>query len=229
VASRPLSRRDFLWQSGGGLGGLALAAMLGQDRALAAEGAGPASLPLHHPAKAKRVVQFFMAGAASHLDLFDFKPELIKRHGQPSDFGEPVEAFQNGLGPWLRPVWDFKPYGQCGKMLSEVVAPLGAVVDDLAFVHNMVGKSGVHSAATLLQSTGFQLPGFPGAGCWVSYGLGSLNDNLPTFVVLPDHRGFASNGVKNWDAAFLPSQHSGTIIFPGTDTPIADLHPHRVR
>jgi hypothetical protein len=98
-------------------------------------------------------------------------------------------------------VWDFKPYGQCGKLLSEVVAPLGAVVDDLAFIHNMVGKSGVHSTGTLLQATGFQLPGFPGAGCWVSYALGSLNDNLPTFVVLPDHRGFASNGVKNWDSA----------------------------
>jgi len=137
-----------------------------------------------------------------------------------------VEAFQNGLGPWLRPLWDFQPYGQSGKMLSEVVAPLGGVVDDLAFVHNMVGKSGVHSAATLLQSTGFQLPGFPGVGCWASYGLGSLNENLPTFVVLPDHRGFASNGVKNWDAAFLPSQHSGTIIFPGTDAPVADLFPH---
>ena len=226
AATRPISRRDFLWQSGGGLGGLALSAMLGQDRALAADAPAPASRPLHPPAKAKRVVQFFMAGAASHLDLFDYKPELIKRHGQPSDFGEPVEAFQNGLGPWLRPLWDFHPYGQSGKMLSDVVAPLGGVVDDLAFVHNMVGKSGVHSAATLLQSTGFQLPGFPGAGCWVSYGLGSLNENLPTFVVLPDHRGFASNGVKNWDAAFLPSQHSGTIIFPGSDAPVADLFPH---
>jgi hypothetical protein len=112
-------------------------------------------------------------------------------------------------------------------MLSEVVAPLGAVVDDMAFVHNMVGKSGVHSSGTLLQSTGFQLPGFPGAGCWVSHGLGSLNDNLPTFVVLPDHRGFASNGVKNWDSAFLPAQHSGTIIYPGSETPIADLFPHK--
>jgi hypothetical protein len=226
TAPRAISRRDFLWQSGGGLGGLALAAMLGHDRLLAADDPNPAARVLHHPAKAKRVVQFFMAGAASHIDLFDYKPELIKRHGQPSDFGEPVEAFQNGLGPWLRPVWDFQPYGKCGKMLSEIVAPLGSVVDDLAFVHNMVGKSGVHSAATLLQSTGFQLPGFPGAGCWVSYGLGSMNENLPTFVVLPDHRGFASNGVKNWDASFLPSQHSGTIIFPGTDTPIADLYPH---
>ena len=219
-----LTRREFLWQSGGGLGGLALAAMLGQDQVRAEDGPSPGRL--HHPAKAKRVVQFFMAGAASHLDLFDYKPELIKRHGQPSDFGEPVEAFQDGLGPWLRPLWDFKPYGQSGKMLSDIVAPLGAVVDDLAFVHNMVGKSGVHSAATLLQTTGFQLPGFPGAGCWAGYGLGSMNDNLPTFVVLPDHRGFASNGVKNWDAAFLPSQHSGTIIRPGAEVPIADLFPH---
>ena len=225
AATRGISRREFLWQSGGGLGGLALAAMLGQDRALA--DGGLFSGRLHHPAKAKRVVQFFMAGAASHIDLFDWKPELVKRHGQPSDFGEHVEAFQNGLGPWLKPLWDFAPYGRSGKMLSDAVAPLGAVVDDLAFVHNMVGKSGVHSAATLLQATGFQLPGFPGAGCWVSYGLGSMNDNLPTFVVLPDHRGFGSNGVKNWDSAFLPSQHSGTIIYPGTETPIADLFPHK--
>jgi len=221
--SAPLDRREFLWRSGGGLGGLALASLLGAEQAWAAPGKFTGCL--HHPPKAKRVVQFFMAGAASHLDLFDFKPELVKRHGQPSDFGEKVEAFQNGLGPWLRPVWDFRPYGRSGKMLSEVAAPLGEVVDDLAFVHNMVGKSGVHSAATLLQSTGFQLPGFPGAGCWVSYALGSENDNLPSFVVLPDHRGYASNGVKNWDAAFLPAQHSGTIIRPGEASPLADLFP----
>ena len=220
-----ISRREFLWRSGGGLGGIALASLLGESPALA--GGGLLGGKLHHPAKAKRVVQFFMSGAASHLDLFDYKPELVKRHGQPSDFGEHVEAFQNGLGPWLKPVWDFKPYGRSGKMLGDTVAPLGAVADDIAFVHNVTSKSGVHSAATLLQATGFVLPGFPGAGCWVSYGLGSMNDNLPTFVVLPDHRGFGSNGVKNWDSAFLPSQHSGTIIYPGAETPIADLFPHK--
>jgi hypothetical protein len=213
-----LTRRDFLAQMGAGFGSLVLSSLLAGEKA-------EAESALHFPTRAKRVVQLFMAGAASHLDLWDFKPELIKRHGQPSDFGEKVEAFQNGLGPWLRPVWEFKPYGQSGKLLSEVVAPLGACVDELAFIHNMVGKSGVHSAATLLQSTGFQTPGFPGAGCWVSYGLGSLNDNLPTFVVLPDHRGLASNGAKNWDSAFLPSQHSGTVIYPGSETPIADLFP----
>jgi hypothetical protein len=221
TSSRKPTRREFLWQSGGGLGALALASMLGEENALAQ------SPKLHHPAKAKRVVQFFMAGAASHIDLFDFKPELIKRHGQPSDFGEYVEAFQDGLGPWLKPIWEFKAYGKSGKLLGEPVAALGSVVDDIAFVHNLVSKSGVHSTATLLQSTGFLLPGFPGAGCWVSYGLGSLNDNLPTFVVLPDHRGFPSNGVKNWDAAFLPAQHSGTVIYPGQEAPVADLFPHK--
>ncbi|MES2792616.1 MAG: DUF1501 domain-containing protein [Planctomycetota bacterium] len=226
-----VSRRDFLWQAGGGLGGIALAAMLGDSGMLSAATGQPLKLRpdggLHHAPKAKRVVQMFMAGAASHIDLFDFKPDLIKYDGKPSDFGEPVEAFQNGLGPWKKPVWDFKPYGQSGKLLSDVVAPLGACVDDMAFVHNVVAKTGVHSQATYMQATGFQNPGFPGMGSWVSYGLGSLNENLPTFVVLPDHRGFASNGPKNWDAAFLPSQHAGTMIYPGTETPIADLFPNK--
>ena len=208
-----MDRREFLSLSSASLGGIALASMTA--------GAVP-----HHKPRAKRVVQLFMAGAASHVDLFDYKPELIKRHGQVADFGEPVEAFQNGLGPWLKPVWDFKQYGKSGKHLSEVVAPLGDVVDDMAFVHNIVGKTGVHSQGTLLQTTGFNRPGFPGMGCWISYGLGSLNDNLPTFVVLPDHRGLASNGTKNWDSAFLPAHHQGCAIYPGTKNPIEDLFPN---
>ena len=216
--ARDVSRREFLWQSGGGLGGIALSALLGDD----IHGART-----RRP-RARRVIQLFMAGGASHLDLFDYKPQLVAHAGKPSDFGEPVETFQDGLGPWLAPVWRFAPHGECGKLLGETVAPLGAHVDDMAFVHDMVSKSGVHSQATLLQTTGFLLPGFPGAGCWIAYGLGSLNENLPTFVVLPDHRGLASNGMKNWDAAFLPSQHSGTVIRPGTEDPIAHLHPHRV-
>ena len=141
----PLTRREFLWSSGGGLGGIALAAILGSEKALGVESGRQAGVGRHFSPKAKRVVQLFMAGGASHIDLFDFKPELVKRHGQPSDFGEHVEAFQDGLGPWLRPVWEFKPYGQCGKMLGEVVSALGAVVDEIAFIHNMVGKTGVHS------------------------------------------------------------------------------------
>ena len=167
----PLSRRDFLWQSGGGLGGIALASLLNSP----ASGALPP-----HRAKAKRVVQFFMAGAASHLDLFDFKPDLIKHHGKPSDFGEPVEAFQNGLGPWKAPVWEFKPYGQSGKQISEAVADLAPVVDDIAWIHNVVGKSGVHSQATLLQTTGFNRPGFPIVSnmVWVFNGDGCLQEGV---------------------------------------------------
>jgi hypothetical protein len=221
-----MTRRDFLWNSGGGLGGIALASLLAREAA-----ASPAPRRsdggLHHAPRARRVVQLFMAGGASHLDLFDYKPELIRRHGQPSDFGEPVETFQNGLGPWMRPAWSFHRFGRSGKMLSEVVAPLGEVVDDIAFVHNLVGRTGLHSQGTLLQTTGFNLPGFPAMGCWVSYGLGSLNENLPTFVVLPDHRGLASNGSRNWDSTFLPAQHQGTVIYPGQQPPLTDLFPAR--
>lgn len=216
------SRRDFLWRSGGGLGGIALASLLGTEKLL---GGGILKDGLHHKPKAKRVIQMFMGGAASHLDTFDFKPALIKHHGEESDFGEHVEAFQNGLGPWMKSPFEFKPYGQSGKHLSEVVAPLGDVVDDLAFIHNLIGKTGVHSQATYLQATGFQDPGFPGAGSWVSYALGSENQNLPTFVVLPDHRGYASNGPKNWGSAFLPTNTQGTTIFPQRSNPIPDLYP----
>lgn len=221
-----LNRRDFLWRSGGGLGGIALAALLADE--LRAEEGSPAaasSRGLHHPAKAKRVVQLFMAGGASAMDLFDHKPLLAKEHGKKWDPGEKVELFQDGLGATFASPWKFKPYGKCGKELSEIVAPLGACVDELAFVHNLVGKTGVHSQATYLQATGFQMPGFPGMGAWISYGLGSLNENLPTFVVLPDHRGFASNGTKNWEAAFLPAQHQGAILRPGDAEPIHDLFP----
>ncbi|MCA9159562.1 MAG: DUF1501 domain-containing protein [Planctomycetales bacterium] len=213
-------RRDFLTQSGCGFGALALAAMLREDTQAAS---GGALQVLHHPPKAKRVVQLFMAGAASQIDLWDHKPLLEKVHGQPSDFGEPVETFQDGLGPWMKSPFKFSPYGESGKWLSEVVAPLGECVDDMAFVHNMVGKTGVHSQATYLQATGFERPGFPGMGSWISYALGAINENLPTFVVLPDHRGFASNGPKNWGSAFLPANAQGTAIFPQRANPIDDL------
>lgn len=218
------NRRQFLTDSANGFGAVALAAMLQEDaQAAMPAGAGAAVGVLHHPPRAKRVVQLFMSGAASHLDLWDYKPMLIKHHGEKSDFGEHVEAFQNGLGPWMQSPFRFSRYGKSGKMLSEVVEPLGDCVDDMAFIHNMIGKTGVHSQATYLQATGFQRPGFPGMGSWVSYGLGSENENLPTFVVLPDHRGFASNGPKNWGSGFLPASAQGTAIFPQRENPIDDL------
>ncbi len=224
ITPPPVSRREFLFRAGGGLGGIALASLLSDDSLLAA----PALLTsgvLHYPAKAKRVVQLFMAGAASHVDMWDYKPELLKRHGQKWDPGEAVELFQSNLGETFASPWKFNPHGQSGKMLSEIVAPLGDVVDEMAFIHNLVGKSGVHSQATLLQSTGFVLPGFPSMGAWASYGLGSLNENLPAFVVLPDLRGLPSNGQKNWDSGFLPGQHSGTIVRVNAERPIEDLYP----
>jgi len=220
------TRRQFLYQNACGFGGVALAAMLAQDHATEAatmDGALPA---LHFPPRAKRVIQLFMAGAASHIDLWDHKPMLEKHHGEKSNFGEKVETFQNGLGPWMKSPFAFHPYGESGKMLSDAVASLGNCVDDIAFVHNMISKTGVHSTATYLQATGFQLPGFPGMGAWISYGLGSLNENLPTFVVLPDHRGFASNGPKNWASGFLPASSQGTIVYPQRENPIEDLYAH---
>ena len=236
TSASSLSRRALLATLGQGFGSLALASLLENDSPADEKPypLTPSSTPsspgvlggvLHHPAKAKRVVQLFMSGAASHVDLWDYKPMLEKKHGEASDFGEKVEVFQNGLGPWLKSPWKWQQYGKCGKHLSEITAPLGPCVDDIAFVHNMVGKTGVHSQATLLQATGFQTPGFPGMGAWISYGLGSLNDNLPTFVVLPDHRGFGPSGPKNWGSAFLPAQHQGTVIRPCTANPIADLFP----
>ena len=215
-----MRRRDLLFS---GFAGLALAELLTRDAVVNA-GLGRIKTP-HHPPRAKRVIQLFMAGAASHVDMFDHKPLLEEKHGQPWDPGETVELFQSSPGACLASPWKFRPYGESGKKLSDIVAPLGDVVDDIAFIHNVVGKTGVHSQGTLLQTTGFQLPGFPSAGAWVSYALGSETDNLPSFVVLPDHRGLASNGAKNWANAFLPAEYQGTVIRPGSPEPIADLKP----
>ena len=217
------SRRSFIQAGLGSFAGLALTELLHREGEISQS---PRVLKtLRRSPRAKRVVQLFMAGAASHVDLFDYKPLLTKRHGMPWNPGEKVELFQSTPGACMGSAWKFRPYGESGKMLSDVVSPLGDVADRLAFIHNVVGKTGVHSQGTLLQTTGFNMPGFPSAGSWVSYGLGSENDNLPAFVVLPDHRGLASNGAKNWSNAFLPADHQGVVIRPGNNPPIADLFP----
>lgn len=223
-----LDRRSFLWHFGGGLGGIALAHMLGRDGLLASQ--TPTPRPelnggLHHVAKAKRVVQFFMSGAASQCDMWDYKPLLIERDGQPFNPGGEVELFQSVPGACMRSPWSWRQHGQCGKWVSSLVPHLASCVDDIAFIHSMVSNSNVHGPATFMQNTGFVLPGFPSMGAWISYGLGSLNDNLPVFVVIPDSRGFAPNGPANWSAAFLPAQHQGTMIQPNSANPIADLFP----
>src|SRR5262245_57074905 len=158
---------------------------------------------LHHRAKAKRVVQLFMSGAASQCDTFDYKPELTKRNGRKFDPGGKVELFQSEPGAVMASPWKWRQHGQSGKWVSDLLPHLAQCVDEMAFLPAMVSKSNVHGPATFMQNTGFVLPGFPSMGAWISYGLGSLNQNLPTFVVLPDVRGFAPNGPGNWSAGFL--------------------------
>jgi hypothetical protein len=216
-------RRSFLWNCGGGLGGIALAYLLGQDRLLA-QGEN-LNGGLHHRARARRVVQLFMSGAASQCDTFDYKPELIRRHGQPFDPGGRVELFQSNPGAVMQSPWTWRQYGQCGKWVSSLLPHLAACVDDIAFLPAMVSRSNVHGPATFMQNTGFVLPGFPSMGAWISYGLGRLTDDLPAFVVLPDSRGFAPNGPANWSAGFLPAAHQGTMVRPSDRIPIADLFP----
>ncbi len=226
--SRPRlpDRRSFLWQSGGGLGGVALSYLLGVDGLAAAPQAkSDLNGGLHHRAGAKRVVQLFMSGAASQVDTFDYKPELIKRDGKKFDPGGKVELFQSSPGACMKSPWGWRRHGRCGKYVSDLLPNLATCVDDIAFLHAMVSKSNVHGPATFLQATGFVLPGFPSTGAWVSYGLGRLTDELPAFVVLPDARGFAPNGPANWGAGFLPAAHQGTVVRPGARTPIYDLFP----
>ncbi|HXT39879.1 MAG TPA: DUF1501 domain-containing protein [Candidatus Angelobacter sp.] len=226
---RLVDRREFLWRFGGGLGGIALSHLLGHSGLLAdvvpAKPNGVLNGGLHHPARARRVVQLFMSGAASQCDTFDYKPELIKRSGEKFDPGGRVELFQSDPGAVMKSPWDWKPRGECGKWISDLVPHIGSCADDIAFVHSMISKSNVHGPATFMQNTGFVLPGFPAMGAWVSYGLGAITDNLPTFVVLPDPRGFAPNGPANWSSGFLPAAHQGTMIRVGKPNPIFDLFP----
>ncbi len=221
------SRRRFLQHAGGGLGVIALAQMLGESGGLADDSRAHAGNVggLHFPAKARRVVQLYMSGAASQCDLFDYKPELIRRNGQPFDPGEKVELFQSQAGDVMQSPWTWKQYGDCGKWMSGLVPRLAECVDDMAFIPSMVAKSNVHGPATFMQATGFILPGFPSMGAWIGYALGSITDDLPTFVVLPDARGFAPNGPGNWSAGFLPAEYQGTMIRPSAAQPIADLFP----
>lgn len=217
-----LTRRNFLWNLGGGLGGIALADMLARDGAIASAAQTEGH---HHPPKAKRVIQLFMSGAASQVDTFDYKPELIKRHDEAFDIGEKVELFQSDPGTFFKSPWDWRQHGDSGKWVSSLLPHLATCVDDIAFIPSMVATSNVHGPATFMQNSGFTLPGFPSMGAWVTYGLGSLTDNLPAFVVLPDSRGFAPNGPANWSGGFLPAATQGTMIRPSRRDPIYDLFP----
>ncbi len=218
-----LSRREALQRAGGGLGAIALAQLLGRQ-GLLAQAPGqtqPSALAkkdlnggIHHRAKARRVIQLFMNGGASQMDLFDHKPELFKRHNQPFDPGSGVrvEAATSEPGKVLKPVFEFRQHGQCGRWVSSLLPNLSAHVDEMAFLMAMASKTNVHGPGSFMMNTGFLLPGFPCLGAWSSYGLGSLTDNLPTFVVLPDAKGLPYNQKGNFTAGFLPASHQGTLI-----------------
>ena len=223
-----VSRREFLWRFGGGFGGIAMAQLLGQQGLLA--GTAPQPRPefnggLHHRAKVKRIIQLFMNGGASQCDLFDYKPELVKRSGEKFDPGEKVEAATSTPGNLMKSPYDWKQHGQSGRWVSSAIPNIASCVDDLTFLMAMASRTNVHGPGVYLQNSGFLLPGFPCMGAWISYGLGSLNENLPTFVVLPDSRGLPYNSKGSFSAGFLPVNHQGTIIKATAANPIADLFP----
>lgn len=223
--SASASRREFLWRTGGGFGGMALAALLGRDAALVgAEPRADLNGGVHHRAQVRRVIQLFMNGGASQMDTFDYKPELIKRHGEKVDFG--LQAAATSVpGAVMKSPFEWQQYGESGRWVSSVFPQIAQHVDELAFLMAMASTTNVHGPASYMQNTGFTLPGFPCLGAWLSYGLGSLADDVPTFVVLPDKRGLPYNNAGNFTAGFLPVQHQGMVIKPTAPTPIAHLRP----
>lgn len=223
------ARRSLLTQLGGGIGMLALLDLLLRSEARGSSeakgnSAGQGRQTLHHPAKVRRVIQLFMNGGVSQMDTFDHKPELTKRDGEQVDFGL-ASAVTSSPGPLMKSPFKFQQYGESGRWVSEVFPQIATHVDDLAFLMAMKSKSNVHGPASYLQNTGFVNPGFPSLGAWLSYGLGSLTDDLPTFVVLPDAAGLPYNNTGNFSAGFLPASNSATIIKPSAPRPIPNLHP----
>jgi len=220
---RMVGRRDFLWELGGGLGGVALAAMLNEAQAAPAP---TGRSGLHHAAKAKAVIQIFCPGGLSHVDSWDHKPELTKRQGKPFDTDGKVQFFASKPGNCQGSYWPFRQHGQSGRWISDLFPKLAGKVDEMAFVHSMQSKSALHGPAMFMANSGFILPGFPSMGAWVTYGLGSESADLPSFVVLPDSRGLPPGGVINWGAGFLPAIHQGTTLNSDpSQPPLQDLFP----
>ncbi len=222
----PLSRRELLWQLGGGLGGVSLAALLADEQLLARESSTATQARPHYAARAKAVVQIFCPGGASHVDLWDYRPVLEQRAGKPFDPDGKLTFFASKPGNCQPSYWKFRQHGECGRWISDLLPKLAQRVDDIAFIHSMQSKTALHGPAMFMANSGFIRPGFPCMGAWVTYGLGCETDDLPAFVVLPDSRGLPPGGAVNWGAGFLPAVHQGTIIETAAGkAPIADLFP----
>lgn len=226
-----ISRRKFWMEAGMGIGGLALLDLLSQDQLLAAGCAenpgGKMDSPLlpkgtHHKARAKSVISLFMSGGVSHIDTFQYKPALEKYDRMPMDGRGEVKVRQGYPGPLMKSPFSFRQYGQSGAWVSEIFPHLATIVDDLAFVHSCQGTSNDHVISHYEWNTGSIQMGFPSVGAWVTYGLGSENQNLPGFVVVLDPRGGPYAGPPNWQNGFLPAAYQGTV-FRSKGDPILDL------
>ena len=216
------TRREFLWQAGAGFTGVALAEMLGRDgflarQTVAADNTTPYANPLaprnsQLMPKAKRVIFLFMYGGPSHLDTFDYKPAMDNLDGKTVA----VETFGRGgrkkSGRIVSPKLKFKQYGECGKWVSDLFPQVGKLVDDIAFLHTLQAESPIHGSALMMMNSGRLLSGSPCLGSWTNYGLGTVNENLPGFVVMLDRSGGPINGAKNWSSGFMPATYQPTIV-----------------
>ncbi|MAR09922.1 MAG: hypothetical protein CL681_08080 [Blastopirellula sp.] len=216
------NRRTFLQQAGGGAGSLALSLLLAGDQAPAASAQPPA------PARAKRVIWLFMHGGPSQVDLFDPKPDLIKYAGQPlpDSFGNVMTRRNVAQNPLLAPLKPFRPRGQSGIEISDFLPHIAEHADDLCVIRSMHGDSVNHPQSVYQLNTGGVLMGRPSVGSWVAYGLGSENQNMPAFVVLPDPGGGLKGGPPAWGSGYLPATFQGVTMRPGS-VPLLNLKPHR--
>ena len=229
--SRFVDRRRFLFEAGGGLSGLGLASLLGQDNLLAAAdrcaGGAAVASPFspkkpHFAPRAKRVISLFMSGGVSHMDTFDPKPALTKYAGQPMDGKGEIVVRQGHPGPLMPSPFSFKQYGDGGLWISELFPHVAKHASQLAVIRSVKGRSNDHVMAHYELASGTIRMGWPSVGSWVSYGLGSENQNLPAFVVIYDARGGPFGGPANWSAGYMPAAYQGTI-FRSKGDPIFDL------
>src|SRR5437868_12318461 len=223
---RQVTRRWFLQECGVGLGAIALSQLLGNSASAATAATNPlAPRRAHHAAKAKRVVYLFMAGAPSHLEMFDYRPELARLDGKlpPADLIKGYRAaFINPSSRLLGPKFKFAKHGKCAAELSELLPQLATVVDDIAIVKSMVTDAFNHAPGQILMNTGAQIFGRPSMGAWVTYGLGSESEDLPGFIVFSSGSKGPSGGNSNWGSGFLPTVYQG-VQFRGGSEPVLYL------
>jgi hypothetical protein len=225
----PLDRREFFSWVKHGLGSAALAGLLLRDGILrAAPVPGEARSCPHFAPKAKRAIHICLLGAMSHVDTFDYKPELIRLHGKSLSVvsKEKPDVFFGQVGLLRKSDWEFRQRGQSGLWMSDLFPHLATVADELTVIRSMYAETSNHTPATFQENTGFRLNGFPVLGAWLSYGLGCETENLPAFVVIPDTRELPAGGAINWTNGFLPARHQGVVI-RSKGTPIDDLFPSR--